>query len=154
MAIILDKSRDTFDVILSIDSALDCTEADFVAYRETMDESNLKFKPGMQPTRFVMRKVLPFSLAKKVQNEQVTTGDDGKPTVQLSFIAEEVKAALIDIKNPPDTPEDQWIVYEKDKDGTTSTALMELLMGAGLLMELYSARQTKIAGSAERLKKK
>lgn len=154
MAIILDKSRDTFDVILGLDSSLDCTEEELKRYQETLDESHLRFKPGMQPTRFVMRKVLPFSLAKKIQNEQLKTGDDGKPTVQLSFIAEEVKASLIDIKNPADLPQEDWIIYEKDRDGTTSTALMELLISANVVMELYSARQVKVSGSNDRLKKK
>jgi DNA helicase HerA-like ATPase len=154
MAIILDTKRDTFDVILSVDSALDVSDEEFKQYQETLDESLLRFKLGMQPTRFIMRKVLPFALAKKVQNEQLTTGADGKPAVQLSFINDEVKASLIDIKNPSDIPEDQWIKYEKDKDGTTSTGLMELLISAGLVTELYSARQTKLDASNERLKKK
>lgn len=154
MAVLLNTNRDTFDVILSIDSALDTTEEDFKMYQQTMDESFLKFKPGMEPTRFVMRKVLSFALAKKVQNEQVGSNEDGKPTVQLSFINEEVKAALIDIKNPADLPQEQWIKYEKDKDGTTSTALMELLISADLVMELYQARQRKLNKGSDLVKKK
>lgn len=154
MAIVLDKSRDTFDVILSIDSALDCSEEQFKTYQETLDESLLTFKPGMQPTRFVMQKVLPFGLAKRIQNEQVTVNSEGKPVVGLGFIFEEVKASLVGIKNPIDTPEDQCIVFEKDKDGTASTSLMELLASANLIQELYSARQTRMRAGNEQLKKK
>jgi hypothetical protein len=107
----------------------------------------------MQPTRFVMRKVLPFSLAKKVQNDQVTTRD-GKMEVQLGFISEEVRASLVDIKNPEDVPQDQWIKFEKDKDGGASEKLMELLMAARIVDELYSARQVKVSKMSELLKKK
>ena len=154
MAIVLDKSRDTFDVILSIDSALDCSEEDFKAYQENLDESFLRFKEGCQPTRFVMQKVLPFGLAKKIQNEQVTVNSEGKPVVGLGFIFEEVKASLVGIKNPPDVVPGQEIVFEKDKDGTASIALMELLASANLIQELYSARQARIKTGSDNLKKK
>jgi hypothetical protein len=153
MAVLLPTQRDTFEVIISIDSALDVSSDDWEKYRETLDESHLKFKEGMQPTRFVMRKVLPFSLAKKVQNDQVTTRD-GKMEVQLGFISEEVRASLVDIKNPEDVPQDQWIKFEKDKDGGASEKLMELLMAARIVDELYSARQVKVSKMSDLLKKK
>jgi len=153
MAVLLPTQRDTFEVIISIDSALDVSSEEWDRYRETLDESHLKFKEGMQPTRFVMRKVLPFSLAKKVQNDQVTTRD-GKMEVQLGFISEEVRASLVDIKNPEDVPQDQWIKFEKDKDGGASEKLMELLMAARIVDELYSARQVKVSKMSELLKKK
>ena len=153
MAVLLPTQRDTFDVIISIDSALDISSEDWERYRETLDESHLKFKDGMQPTRFVMRKVLPFSLAKKVQNDQVTTRD-GKMEVQLGFISEEVRASLVDIKNPEDVPQDQWIKFEKDKDGGASEKLMELLMAARIVDELYAARQVKVSKMSDLLKKK
>jgi len=152
MAVTL-NARETFDVILSIDSALDMTEEDFAAYRETLDESLLKLKEGEFPTRFVMRKVLPFSLAKKVQNEQMITVD-GKMQIQMSFMSEDVKASLVDIKNPPNVPEDQQIKFEKDKDGSASEKLMELLISSGIVQELYSARQSKLGSVNETLKKK
>jgi hypothetical protein len=153
MAVILNTKRETFDVILSVDSALDMTEEEFAVYRETIDESLLKFKEGEFPTRFVMRKVLPFSLAKKVQNEQMTTVN-GQMQVQLSFMSEDVRASLVDIKNPPEVPEDQQIKFEKDKDGGASEKLMELLISAGVVQELYAARQAKLSSVNETLKKK
>jgi len=153
MAVILNSKRETFDVVLSIDSALDMTEDEFKIYSETLDESLLKFKEGELPTRFVMRKVLPFALAKKVQNEQMATVN-GQMQVQLSFMCEEVRAALVDIKNPPNVPEDQQIKFEKEKDGGASEKLMELLISAGVVNELYTARQAKVGNMSEILKKK
>lgn len=154
MAVILQAKHETFDVILSCDSALDVTEQEWELYKETIDETHLKFKDGEQPTRFVMRKVLPYGLAKKVQNEQATLDDSKQMRVNLGFINEEVKAALIDIKNPPGVDADKALRFERDKDGTASEKLMELLIAAGVVMELYSARQVKTASQAAHLKKK
>ena len=83
MAVILNSKRETFEVVLSVDSALDMSEEEFSAYRETLDDGLLKFKDGQEPTRWVMRKVLPFGLAKKVQNEQMTSvnGEMRVPTL-------------------------------------------------------------------------
>ncbi len=153
MAIVLPTKQDTFDVILSVDSALDVTEEEFQNYKETLNESLLKFKEGMQPTRFVMRQVIPFALAKKVQNSQTTTVN-GKIEIQMGFICEEVKASLVDIKNPADLPEEQHIKFEKDKDGSASERLIELLMSAGIVDQLYAARQVKVNKMSETLKKK
>jgi hypothetical protein len=153
MAVILNSKRETFEVVLSVDSALDMSEEEFSAYRETLDDGLLKFKDGQEPTRWVMRKVLPFGLAKKVQNEQMTSVN-GEMRVQMSFMSEEVKASLVDVKNPPGVPDDQQIKYERDKDGSTSEKLMELLISAGIVPELYSARQVKLGSVNESLKKK
>jgi hypothetical protein len=154
MAVILQAKHETFDVVLSCDSALDVTEQEWELYKETLDEVHLKFKEGESPTRFVMRKVLPYGLAKKVQNEQATLDDSKNMRVNLGFINEEVKAALIDIKNPPGIDPDKMLKFEKDKDGTASEKLMELLIASGIVMELYSARQVKISSQAAYLKKK
>lgn len=153
MAVLLATKRDTFDVIVSIDTSLDVNEEQWNLYKETLDESHLKFKEGMQPTRFVMRQVLPFALAKRVQNDQMTTRN-GAMEVQLGFITEEVRASLVDIKNPTDVPEDQHIKFEKDKDGGASEKLMELLIAARLVEELYSARQVRVGKMSDLLKKK
>lgn len=153
MAVLLATKRDTFDVIVSVDTSLDVTEDQWNLYKETLDETHLRFKEGMQPTRFVMRQVLPFALAKKVQNDQMTT-KNGTMEVQLGFILEEVRASLVEIKNPEDVPEDQKIKFEKDKDGGASEKLMELLSAARLVEELYSARQVKVGKMSELLKKK
>ena len=153
MAILLPTQKDTFEVIVSIDSALDSTPEQWEKYRETLDESHLSFKEGMEPTRFVMRRVLPFALDKKVQNEKVTT-KDGKMEVQLGFISEEVRASLVDIKNPADVPQEQWIKFEKEKDGGASEKLMELLSAVSIVDELFSARQVKVIRTSDLLKKK
>lgn len=153
MSVVLSAKRDTFDVILSFDSALDVTEDEWKLYTETLDESHLRFNLGMQPTRFVMRQVLPYGLAKKVQNEQASF-QDNKLQVNLGYMNEEVKASLIDIKNPSDVPDELKIKFEKDKDGTASEKLMELLIASGVVSELFSARQMKLAANSASNKKK
>lgn len=153
MSVILQTKRDTFDVILSFDSALDVTEDEWKLYAETLNEGHLKFKLGMEPTRFVMRQVLPYGLAKKVQNEQVTY-QDNKMQVNIGYMNEEVKASLIDIKNPADVPDELKIKFEKDKDGTASEKLMELLIASGVVSELFSARQAKLSVNSSLNKKK
>lgn len=153
MAVILSAKRDTFDVILSFDSALAVTDEEWKQYAETLDEGHLRFKPGQEPTRFVMKQILPYGSAKRVLNEQATYVDN-KLQVNLSYMTEEVKAALCDIKNPADVPEESRIKFEKDKDGTASEKLMELLMASGVVNELFAARQVKVAANSGANKKK
>ena len=60
------------EVISRIDDAIVFEEESYSKYLETLDESNLTFVEGKQPTRFVMRKVLPYKLSQKVQNKQLS----------------------------------------------------------------------------------
>lgn len=146
MPVFLPTARDTFEVVLSIDSALDMTEEERAKYKETHEPGLLKFKSGEEPTKFVMRKVLPYKAAKIVENEQLTVDSKGVPQFHMSFRIEEVRASLVDIINPAYLPDDQKLVLEKSNDGGATEAFASLLVSAKLIDELYNAR-TQICGN-------
>ena len=153
MAIVLPGKSETLRVAIKIDSALNCSPDDYVKYTETLDESLLGLNAGDEPTWFIMRKVLPFALSKKVQNEQAGM-KDGEVQINISFIGEEVRCALVDVINPVSVPVDQHILHTKEKDGGTSFALMEQLVSADVVNDLYRAREAVTKKKTEGMKKK
>jgi len=153
MAIVLPGKADTFRVAVSFDTALDMTDEDYAKYTDTLDESLLKVKEGQEITWFVMRKVLPFALAKKVQSEQ-SSFKNGRQQMDTSYISEEVRCSLVDIINPASVPEDEKIIYKRESDQGTSELLMELLIATGIYMDLFRARNTATTAKAIPLKKK
>jgi hypothetical protein len=153
MAILLPGKADTFRVAASVDSALDMTEEEYGLYTESLDESLLRIKEGQEVTWFVMRKVLPFGLAKKVQSDQ-SSYKNGRMQMDLGYITEEVRCSLVDIINPPSVSEDEQIKYKRESDGGTSELLMEQLIAAGIYMDLFRARATATKTQAVAAKKK
>jgi hypothetical protein len=144
MALVLPSLTETIEVIARIDSAIaPTTDDDYDAYVKTGDESRLTFADGEAPTRFVMRKVLPYSLSQKVQSEMVKVSGGGEVNVSMTFMAEEVRCALIDVKNPATLPVDQHIKFSRDGDGGASKELMAQLVGAGVAMNLFTARKAQ-----------
>jgi hypothetical protein len=134
-------SDGTIEVISRIDDAIVFNEEAYGRYLETLDESNLTFVEGKQPTKFVMRKVLPYKLSQKVQNKQLSF--DGKqPQLSLTFMAEEVRCSLITIKNPDYLADEDKIKFEKSKDDEgASDDLIAKLISCGIAQDLYVARQ-------------
>lgn len=159
MALKLPSRTDVIKVIVSADQALilpdDKNERDeiWAEYLKTNDESLLTFAEGQQPTRFVMRKVLSYDQAARVQNAQ-TTMKEGKVEIQMSFIMEEVRQALTDIENPDYVPLPDRIQYRRDSDGACNKDIIEGLHALGVVMDLYTARQNATAKFSEDLKKK
>jgi hypothetical protein len=141
-------SDGSIKVIARIDDSLVLNDETFGKYLETNDESLLEFVPGSQSTRFVLRKVLPYSLAQKVQNKQVKF-EKGEAQFQMSFMAEEVRCCLIGIENPADLPDDQQIKFSRDGDGGASEELMSRLMAAGIVNDLYVARKNLMEGKGK-----
>lgn len=154
MAIMLSKiSEGNIEVISKIDTALkDITEDTYSEYLKTLDESLLSFKDDEQPTRFVMRKVLPYGVGQKIKNQQMRM-EKGEMQIQMGFMTEEVRAALIDIKNPPGLPEDQQLKFKRGSDGSASEELVALLDAAGIVNDLFSARKNVMEKSVENVKK-
>ena len=153
MALKLPSLHDTFKVVLRIDSAVQADAEAYQRYLETLDEGHLLLSE--EPTRFVMRKVLPNRLFKKVQNEQFEMVD-GKMQVQLAFTSEEVRCSLIGVENPPHVPADERLEFKAESDGGASENLMASLNAAGVVMDLYRARQTAVGPKTgqDALKKK
>jgi len=159
MSLKLPSRTDVIKVIVKADSAIkwpeSAEESDelWAAYLKSNDESYLEFKEGEQPTRFVLRKVLNYDQFNKVQNHQMTMRD-GKMEIQMSFVTEDVRQALVGIENPEMTPLADQIVFKKDGDGGASKDIMEGLNALGVVMDLYTARHNATAKFSDELKKK
>jgi hypothetical protein len=157
MAIKIDHilGEGTIKVISRIDGALDCTEDQYASYLETLDESTLNFKAGEDPTRFVLRKTLPYKLGQKVKSQQIRM-DKGEMFLNSSFIAEEVKYSLVDIENPPSVPTGSMLKFDGFKvDGLmiASDETMKLLSALEIVNDLYTARKNYVEHGGGVLKK-
>jgi hypothetical protein len=140
-------SDGSIEVIARIDDSLEYNEDDYQEYLKTLDESKLKFVEGKSPTKFIMRKVLPYKLAQKVQNKQMRL-EKGEAQFSLSFMAEEVRCSLTGVKNPDYLPDDEKIKFEKSRDDDgASDGLIEKLIACGIASDLYVARQTFMHGN-------
>jgi hypothetical protein len=138
MALSFGNDQELVEVICSKDESVTCDADSFQEYLKTLDESLLGLNPDIQPTRFVMKKTLPYAATKKIKNEQIGY-KDGEMELRLGFIIEEVRTALVDIKNPG-----SGLEFKKDGDGGASKSLIEKLEAAGIVQELYTARQSAI----------
>lgn len=152
MAIKLPGKNDLIKVVSQVDGALVKDEEAYKMYQKTLDESYLTFKPNEEPTRFVLKKVLSYDAAQKVKNEQ-TRVVNGQISVQLSFMAEDVRLSLVDIENPAYLNDLEKILYKKDSDGGASKELMSLLEAADVVNDLYTARHAKPDLNPEDVKK-
>lgn len=128
------------EVIIRMDSALDVTDEEYDSYIDNgLDESKLKFKQGVSPTRWVLKKSIPYRLQQRIDNQKVRV-EKGDVQVQMGFTAEEIRACLIDIKYEDDVPADKRIVLKRDGDGMVEESLMGKLNQAGVTMNLFNAR--------------
>ena len=114
------------------------SEEEYEEYLKDLDESKLPVVS--EPTRFLMKKTLPYKDTKRVMNSQVSF-DDGKPNVNVSFIMDEVRCALVGIEGPGAE------TFKKDKDGYASMDIVNSLYNSGVLMDLYNGRRNA-AGEA------
>ncbi len=151
MAFTIDNTSSTIEVILSKDSAVKCDSDSYEKYLETLDESLLELDG--EPTRFVLRKNLPYEASRKVMNAQATYVK-GEVQLQMSYVLEEVRASLIDIKNPSDLPKDKCLNFKKENDGLCSKEIVGWLQSYGVLMDLYRARSAVATSSQTDLAKK
>lgn len=146
-------SSENIEVVLSLDSALDITEEQWAEYQKEYDRSVLTFKEGQQPTLFILRRVLPLGHQKKVDDQKVTY-EKGEAKVTTSFIYDEVRAALIDIKNPDGVPDDKALTFKRDSDGLCHKDIIEMLAPSGMVHELYQARTVVTNKKTANFKKK
>jgi len=142
MALEINVGDKTIAVICSKDGSITIEDADEKSaahdeYLKDLDESRLSLEG--EPTRFIMRKVLPYSASKFIKNEQVSY-TDGTPNVKMGFMLDEVRMSLVDIQNPGVDD----LKYKKGSDGYTSTKLMETIESIGITTELYTARANAV----------
>jgi hypothetical protein len=140
MALKLPSKSESFKVVMRIDSALG-EGADYDAYLNSLSEEHLKLVD--EPTRLVMRKVLPYRLAQGVQNQQFKY-QGGEVTIQPAFMLEEVRCSIIGVENPANVSDEDKIDFKAHSDGGASEDLMSLLQAAGLVVDLYRARQSAV----------
>lgn len=146
MPIILPSETDAISVVASVDTALDqMDEGAYDRYIETLDESHLKFKiedgKPVEPTRFRLRKVLPWKLAQKIEDMKLGMSN-GEAVPRMAWMGEEVRVSLIGIDNPPGTPKDQELELKKHGDGGALPDFVAKLMAAGIVNDLWRARQS------------
>jgi hypothetical protein len=139
------------EVVLRVDSALDLSEGETNEYDEYiesgLDEGKLKFKEGMEPTRFVMKRNIPLKHATRIENAKLKYDAAGEVSVQLGFIIEEVRAALKGVKNPESVPKAQQIDLKFTGDGLVDERQMAALISAGVVQNLYTGRQAALKSS-------
>lgn len=147
MAVKINKSTEAFKVILRSDDALpeDISEEKWAEYKKTLDETVLGLKK--EPTRFVLRRHLPFGAQQSIANHQISVGAGGKPTFQFGYMLEEIRCALTDIENPASIPEEDKILFKKAEDGFADHNLIAMLNSAGIVAELFATRQEKLSAA-------
>lgn len=143
MALSLEVGKETIEVISSRDPSVKCEGDAYSNYLDSLDENLLQIADGTEPTRFVMRKILPFGVTQRLKTEQGALDENGRMQIRMGYILDEVRAALIDVKNPGSPS----LHYKKDSDGFASKELITLLESAGITNELFAARQAAMRGT-------
>lgn len=156
MALFIDAKDSTIKVIVSKDAAIINTpDDDYKAYLDDLDESHLTFEDNGLPTRFLMRKILPYKSAIKIKNHQIGV-EAGKVKFNASYMNEEVRLSLTGIEQPdvPEEYKDMLIPWKADGAGGAADSVMELLEAAGVVNDLFTARQNSVSSINPELAKK
>ena len=128
-------------VILQIDDSLDEVEdKEYQKYIETLDETWLRFKDGMRPTYFVLKKVLKYEMSGEVKNKQIKFNKGQVDMTPGTSMNEEVRVALVGIEHP-ECADPGELVFRKDKDGFASKELIALLDAYNQVLPLFNARK-------------
>jgi hypothetical protein len=133
MALSFEDLPENFEVICSKDGAVNCDEEGFSKYLDTLDESLLNLSEGLTPTRFVLKRTLSYEEQRKLKNSQLGF-KDGDVQIRLSYMLDEVRYRLVDIKGGG-----KGVEFKKDSDGYASKALVEKLDSFGIVRELQTA---------------
>jgi len=151
MAFLTSKEESKIAVVLYCDDALDNVSREtYEEYLKDLDESKLSVIPGKIPSKFILKRNLSYAQSCKIKNEQVKMSTKGEMTVQMSFVIEEVRLSLIGIDNPPNT--DGTLEYKQDGEGGASREIMEKLIGAGVVDDLYTALMNSKKGNDSKKK--
>jgi hypothetical protein len=94
-----------------------------------------------------MKRTLPYKDTKRVMNSQVSF-DDGQAKVNISYLMDEVRCALVGMEGPGAE------AFKKDKDGYASMDVVNALYNSGVLMDLYNARKNAAGESSGEVPKK
>lgn len=147
--------KGTIEVVSSKDASISRPEG-YAAYIDSFtsgkgDEALLALVG--EPTRFVMRLTLPYEATLEVKDRQLSF-DKGKPQVRVSFALEQVRHALVGVKNP--AGQDNPIEWKADPAGAGGCHpdIVAELDSAGITTELFMAWTNATSGADRNLKKK
>lgn len=128
------------ELVSKNDDALDLEKSDWEQYQKTGDLNHLKFVEGKVPTYFICNFDFKRSEAESVKNSMIGGKDDnGDAKVALgSWSFRIAQLALKDIKNPEDLPEDEKILYKKDRQGYAHENVILQLERMGVVNEIFS----------------
>ena len=151
MAIRINESKrlNALEIISQQDDALDIDNCDFEEYAKTGDQKHLQFKPGKQPTIFLCNFELKGREYEWVKNSMLGGKDeDGSPKVALgSWSQRVVKYTLKDIKNPPDIPENERLVYKSDSGKYANDDTIAKLENLGIVNEIFGMYSNLVLSS-------
>lgn len=162
MAFFVDSKDAKIKVIVSKDLALVSEKTEdydpdhaYQQYLKDLDETGLRFNKNSAPTRFVMKKILPYKQAIKIKNHQVAV-ESGKVKFQSSYMNEEVRLSLCGIEQPEvaDELKDRLLPWKEDGAGGAAESVMEFLEAAGVVNDLFTARSNAIGNIDYNLDKK
>lgn len=142
MALTLNTDNNEIKIISSKDESVHCTPEVYQEYLKTLDESVLELDG--EPTRFVIRKVLPYKQNEELKKQQMTIKTDMKsrtvtPELNTAYQLFELRACLVGIDGP-------GLQFKKGDDGLVDRELVSLLDQSGIADELMSARLYSMRG--------
>lgn len=146
MAIKLASKDEVIKVIARIDGSVKCDDQAYEMYLRSLNEDLLELDGA--PTRFLVRKVLPYGAQKDIDAQRVKVQSTGEAFVSTQTL-DEARAILVGIENPSELPEAEAIKFERDKDGYASKELIASLATAGVTDNLVNARRFAVSTSAQ-----
>lgn len=144
MAIRLQNRKDMsrIEFIAEADEAIDHkdSECSYEEYLKTGDESKLRFKPDLQPTRFILNFELKGKDAERVKNAAMSGKDlDGKTALSIGTLMFTLaKLSIKSIQYAPDEPLETQIILKKDDRGNVHDDTLALLDRYGILDGIWS----------------
>lgn len=131
------------EVIVRIDSSLDCTDEEYQEYLATLDESKLKLKDGVEgPAKFILRRSIPLKHATRIENAKLKVTRDEEVSLQMGYMIEEVRATLKEVRYPSESqvPDTKRIRFKFTGDGLLDEGNAVALHTAGIVSNLYWGR--------------
>jgi hypothetical protein len=141
-------------VISYLDSAVSCSREDYDKYLLSLDESILRLKTGVEPTRFVIKKYLTQQESISIKDDMVSFDSERNVKLKMSVAAEEIRRSICGIESPEGADSIKW---KKDPaDSWLDKDLFAKLDQVGIASDLDVARKNQIhsaSNTPELLKK-
>ena len=140
MALSLKVNKTPLKIIAFQDPSVRCSRESYEKYLDTLDEAILNLDSAAAPTRFILKRSLDVSEIQEVKKSMADV-EGNKMKVNLGYMMVEIKYALVGIEDAG-----EGLAYQVDTEkGGTSDQLIALLEEAGVLSDLYRARQSAIS---------